>query len=361
LASDGAAQIEAAQVVLPSAKLDETVEFFTSRLGFRVDAVLPADDPVVVVVSGHGVRLRLDREVEGDPGVLRLSCSDPLLVADGAMELRAPNGTRIELAASDPPLVLPPLQSSLVVTKLTDESVWGEGRAGMRYRDLLPDRLGGRFIASHIRILDAGPVPDYVHFHKVRFQMIFCYRGWVRVVYEDQGPPFVLRAGDCVLQPPQIRHRVLESGDGLEVIEIGCPADHETHADHRRELPTATVDPEHEYGGQRFVHHEAATAAWADWRLPGFQARDIGIAAATDGLANVLVVRPRTGTTSAPGSSHDGEFSFLFVLDGSVELRVDGHGAESLSTGDCVSVPPGSSHSLHGCSEDLELLEVSLP
>ena len=42
-----------------------------------------------------------------------------------------------------------------------------------------PDRLGGRFIASHIRIEQGGPVPDYVHFHKIRFQMIYMTRGWV--------------------------------------------------------------------------------------------------------------------------------------------------------------------------------------
>ena len=88
------------------------------------------------------------------------------------------------------------------------------GRAGMIYRDLLPDRQGGRFIASHITIPDGGPVPDYVHHHDVRFQVIHCVRGWVDVVYEDQGPPFRMHAGDTVLQPPHIRHRVLEARPG---------------------------------------------------------------------------------------------------------------------------------------------------
>ena len=38
----------------------------------------------------------------------------------------------------------------------------------------------------------------------------------------------MLRAGDCVIQPPLIRHRVLESSDHLQVIEIGVPAEHVT-------------------------------------------------------------------------------------------------------------------------------------
>ena len=52
----------------------------------------------------------------------------------------------------------------------------------------IPDRLGGSaIIASHIRIPEGGPVGDSVHFHRVGFQLIFCYKGWVEVVYEDQG------------------------------------------------------------------------------------------------------------------------------------------------------------------------------
>ena len=130
----------------------------------------------------------------------------------------------------------------------------------MQYRDLIPSRLGGRFIASHIRIPDGGPVPDYVHFHHIRFQMIYCKAGWARLVYEDQGEPFLFHAGDCVLQPPEIRHRVLEASDGLEVIEIGCPAVHETFADHAMTLPTPHLLPERDFGGQRFVRHVAAKA-----------------------------------------------------------------------------------------------------
>jgi catechol 2,3-dioxygenase-like lactoylglutathione lyase family enzyme len=46
-----------AQLVLPCGELDKTLEFFTDRLGFRVEAIYPADDPSVAVVSGYGLRL----------------------------------------------------------------------------------------------------------------------------------------------------------------------------------------------------------------------------------------------------------------------------------------------------------------
>ena len=54
----------------------------------------------------------------------------------------------------------PATQQRLVLSRGDAPDAWGVGRAGMRYRDLIPDRLGGAFIASHIRILEGGPVPD---------------------------------------------------------------------------------------------------------------------------------------------------------------------------------------------------------
>ena len=358
------AGIRAGEIVLPAAKLDETLAFFTERLGFRVAAVFPAEAPSVVVICGYGLRVRLERKAAGAPGVLRLLCDDPSALEGGALELVAPNGTRVELAAWIAPLQVPPLRPSFVLTRKGEGSGWGTGRAGMRYRDLIPDRQGGRFIASHIRIPEGGPVPDYVHRHRVRFQLIYCYRGSVRVVYEDQGPAFVLEAGDSVLQPPEIRHRVLESSPGLEVIEVSCPAEHETLADLELELPTPVARPERDFGGQRFVRHQASRAAWTPWRVPGFEARDLGIAAATGGLAGAQVVKWRgraSGRSGAdqPLSAHDAELLFTFVLEGGATL--DCGGRERVSAGDSFVMPAGRMHALRECSSDLELLEVALP
>src|SRR5207344_1447138 len=158
---------------------------------------------------------------------------------------------------------LPAFRPEFVITHAGTAS--GEGRAGMHYRDLVPSRLGGRYIASHITIADGGPVADWVHYHRIAVQLICVRRGWVRVVYEDQGEPFVMFAGDMVLQPPGIRHRVLESSPGLEVVEISCPALHETFADHEMDLPNGRSDPARSHGGQRFVHHVAAASPWTEW------------------------------------------------------------------------------------------------
>lgn len=356
---EGAAGVRAAQVVLPCSDLHATLAFFTS-LGFRVDAVHPADDPFVAVISGYGVNLRLQRGIDAAPGVLRLLCTDPAAVAGGANELTAPNGTRVELVHADLPVALPPWRPSFVLSKMPDGATqWVEGRAGMRYRDLVPGRQGGRLIASHIQIPGGGLVPDYVHFHRVAFQMIYCAKGWVRVVYEDQGPPFVLREGDCALQPPEIRHRVLECSPGLEVIEVGSPADHETFADHDLALPTPAVNPDRVFGGQRFVRHEAAAATWVR-RGDGFEARDLGMASGTNGAAGAAVVRAG-GDGSRHAWANEEEILFAYVLQGRATLRRQDAPGDGIAEGDAFVIPPGLRCAIEDVSRGLELLEVTLP
>lgn len=350
------ASVRGVITVIPCDDLDATMEYFLDTLGFRIEKISPADSPSMVVLSGHGALIRLQK-VEGafDPGAVQILCDDPRPEA-----LTAPNGTRVEFIAADPDVSVPPMQQSLVVSTIEGNARFGVGRAGMNYRDLVPDRQGGRFIASHIRIPDGGPVPDYVHFHKVRFQMIFVYRGWVKVVYEDQGEPFIMQAGDCVLQPPTIRHRVLEASPGLEVIEIGCPAEHDTIAEHVITLPTGREIPEREYGGQLFVRHLASDAPWSPFRFPGFEVQDLGIGWATHGLAGARVIRSAGGDTW-PESIVPNEFLFTFVLDGQAELRVGSRAPQLLVSGDCFVMPADAPYELTSITPDAKFLEVSLP
>jgi len=348
--------IAAAEIVLPCPDLDASLKFFVAGLGFQVAAIFPADAPEVAVISGYGLRLRLDTHASGEPASLRLYCHAPDSAAGGVRLLTAPDGTQVEILDADPPLVMPPLRPSLVVTRMDGAAPWHAGRAGLAYRDLIPDRLGGRYIASHIRLSEGGPVPDYVHFHKIGFQMIYCNRGWVKVVYEDQGPPFVMQAGDCVLQPPRIRHRVLESAAGTEVVEIASPASHETLADPQLRLPNARRDAGRDFSGQRFVRHVAARARWQ--RSGAFEQRDLGIAAATRGHAAARVVRAH-GTPGRVDALHQAEFHFMFVLGGSMTLDCDG--PQRLAAGDCCVVPAGAPYAIDAGTADLEVLEVLLP
>ena len=348
-----------AEVRLSTQQLRDDLPFFTKTLGMRLDMIYPADDPEVAVFSGHGLRVRVQKGAAEAPATLRILTDDPDGFAGGARVLTAPNGTRVEIDVLHPPLVLPPTQHAFVVRRLADQAPWVIGRAGMQYRDLIPSRLGGSIIASHIRIPDGGPVPDMVHFHKIGFQLIYCYKGWVDVVYEDQGGPIRLTAGDCFIQPPEIRHRVLLASDGIEVIEIGVPADHVTEIDHDMALPTAQMRPDREWQGQRFVFNQAATAQWQPFRIPGFEARDTTISINTKGVAGVQVVRKGQG--SAPWTRHEGDILFSFVMQGEMVLEGEGKEPYRLSPGDAFVIPPGMATRYAEASDALELLEVTLP
>ncbi len=346
-----------AEVVLPTRDLRADLGFFGKVLQMRMDSIYPADDPRVAVFSGHGLRVRLSQE-DAPPGAIVI-LTDDTGFADGSKLLTSPGGTRVTIDALDPPLVLPKTDHSFVVRRLADQAPWVIGRAGMHYRDLIPDRLGGSIIASHIRIPDGGPVPDMVHFHKVGFQLIFCYRGWVDVVYEDQGGPIRLHAGDCFIQPPEIRHRVLEASDGIEVIEIGVPAEHVTEIDHEMELPTPHLRPEREWAGQRFVFNQAEGAVFATTSVPGFVARDTTIAANTKGVASVLVLRRGEGPVD--WHAHNSDIHFTFVMEGTMTLEGEGKDPYALSAGDAFVIPPGMKTRYSDPSDGIELLEVALP
>ena len=313
--------------VLHCIDLDAAIAFFTDTQGYRLDMIMPADDPRIAEVSRDGESLRLEVE--------------PAQPAKSAT-VDAPQFT---------------------LTRVSADDSWIVGRAGMHYRDLIPSRLGGRYIASHIRIPVGGPVADYVHFHQVCFQMIYCVRGWVRVVYEDQGEPFVLRAGDCVLQPPTIRHRVIEASDNLEVIEIGAPAEHATFREHDIALPTAAFQPDRRFAGQRFVRHVAADAAWHKDPVSRMAFRDTGIADASGGVASVRVLRalqPRDADgNEAATRVHQQGLLFFYLLEGELEVAGDSIGTHLLSAGDSCVIPRGAPYSFFPIGS-CQILEVAV-
>lgn len=336
----------AAAVVLSCRDLDANLAFFV-ELGFALDSIRPADAPRLATLTGFGLSLALERADVDGGGHLRLP-------GTGAPQ-RAPNGARVDFAG--PPAgrrVFPP---PVFVASHVGDAPWTAGRAGMHYRDLVPDRQGGALIASHIRIATGGPVPDYVHYHEVDAQVIHCVAGRVRVVYEDQGEPFVLEAGDTVLQPPGIRHRVLECSDGLEVVEVTAPAEHATCTDRALALPTATRRPDRTFAGQRFVRHRAAGAPWRPWDFAGFAAQDTGVAAATGGAVAAQTVRPAKdgATVQAAGA---GRTRFWFVQRGAMTVACDSATA-TLGPGDACLVPARASFRL-AAAPQLEWFEVAL-
>jgi mannose-6-phosphate isomerase-like protein (cupin superfamily) len=112
-----------------------------------------------------------------------------------------------------------------------DQDFKTEGLRGYAaYRDLgITAATRGKVRAHIIRNVRSFNAQDVskTHYHKVRFQMVYCIRGWMKSEFEGQGV-HEMRAGTCWVQPPGIKHTVLGYSDDLELLEIIMPADFDT-------------------------------------------------------------------------------------------------------------------------------------
>lgn len=111
------------------------------------------------------------------------------------------------------------------------EEDFAEGglRAYARYRDLgIAAATSGLAVAHVIRFV--SPCTDEVrrwHTHDIEFQMLYVLKGWIETGMEGH-PAERMRVGSVWIQPPGIRHRVVDYSDDCEVLEIVLPADFST-------------------------------------------------------------------------------------------------------------------------------------
>ncbi len=102
-------------------------------------------------------------------------------------------------------------------------------RSYARYRDLgMTAATDGAAVAHVIKFVP--PCTDEVrqwHTHAVDFQMIYVLKGWIKTEMEGRAPE-IMKLGSAWLQPPNIKHRVLDYSDDCEVLEIVLPADFKT-------------------------------------------------------------------------------------------------------------------------------------
>ena len=105
-----------------------------------------------------------------------------------------------------------------------------------------------------------------------------------------------------------------------------------------------------------------------DFKADGLRAyakyRDLGISAATHGLAQAHVVRLIGPCNPAEVSKlhyHDVEFQMVYVLKGWVKTYMEGQGETMMREGSAWTQPPRIRHLIMDYSDDVELLEVILP
>jgi hypothetical protein len=119
----------------------------------------------------------------------------------------------------------------IAISHHRDEDFKADGlRTYAQYRDLgIAEASHGLARAHVIRLI--GPCNpaevSKLHFHDVEFQMIYVLKGWIKTELEGQGA-HVMRPGSAWIQPPRIKHKVLDYSDDAEVLEIVLPANFDT-------------------------------------------------------------------------------------------------------------------------------------
>jgi len=106
----------------------------------------------------------------------------------------------------------------------------------------------------------------------------------------------------------------------------------------------------------------AKTPEFVKGRRDFFKYRDLGVTKATSGWMRAQVTSAITGMTQPTGwHYHVCEGQFVYTLKGWVELEFEDGTHCRLESGDSVFIPGGMRHNELRTSDNLEILEVSVP
>jgi hypothetical protein len=191
------AAIQTAEVEVPCTNLTAALDFFTTRADFRVDLIFPADAPPTAVISAYGARLRLIAVQPTAPLRLTLRVDAEQRPNFMRHETTGPDNLVIAQVDAEPKITVPVGTQEWIIIWNNDANTSGTGHAGMEYRDLIPGRSSGRFVASRIRIPDGGEVPDYVYFHRVRFRIVLCEVASVLIAALQPWSSAQIQSLDC--------------------------------------------------------------------------------------------------------------------------------------------------------------------
>jgi hypothetical protein len=103
-------------------------------------------------------------------------------------------------------------------------------RSYAKYRDLALARATGGMVQAHVIHMVPPCDPKVVskwHHHDVELQFIYVLNGWIKNEFQGQGV-HTMKKGTCWLQPPKIKHRVLDYSPDCELLEVVLPADFDT-------------------------------------------------------------------------------------------------------------------------------------
>jgi hypothetical protein len=123
-----------------------------------------------------------------------------------------------------------PRKQTFVASHLSPDAFEGGLRSYAKYRDLgMAAATNGLAVAHVIKMIPPcdPAVVSKRHYHDVEFQMIYVLKGWIKGEYDGAGEVTMVQ-GSCWLQPPKIKHTVLDYSHDCELLEIILPAQFDT-------------------------------------------------------------------------------------------------------------------------------------
>jgi hypothetical protein len=123
-----------------------------------------------------------------------------------------------------------PRKQTFVASHLNPNAFEGGLRSYAKYRDLGMAAATNGLAQAHVIKMIPPCDPAVVskrHYHDVQFQMIYVLKGWIKGEYDGAGEVTMVE-GSCWLQPPKIKHTVLDYSDDCELLEIILPAEFDT-------------------------------------------------------------------------------------------------------------------------------------
>jgi uncharacterized RmlC-like cupin family protein len=123
-----------------------------------------------------------------------------------------------------------PRKQIFVASHLNPNAFAGGLRSYAKYRDLGMAAATNGLAQAHVIKMIPPCDPAVVskrHYHDVEFQMIYVLKGWIKGEYDGAGE-VTMHEGSCWLQPPKIKHTVLDYSDDCELLEIILPTEFDT-------------------------------------------------------------------------------------------------------------------------------------
>ena len=113
---------------------------------------------------------------------------------------------------------------------------------------------------------------------------------------------------------------------------------------------------------QKLAHATPETAPSVQGRRDFFTYQDLGVTEASLGKPRAQTMTAIRGMTEPTGwHYHDCEGQFIYSLKGWVELEFETGDTIRLEEGESLFIPGGMRHNEIGTSDDLKILELSIP